>query len=94
MPTPVLAEVYSGRPSDAPVYQFLKSVESVVSTSAAIARRAGELRARSGVTDVVDAIVVAEAAATPGSIVLTSDPADIRALIDATGAPRVACVGV
>lgn len=94
VPTPVLAEVYSGRPSDAPVNQFLKTVESLVPTTASVARRAGELRARSGVTDVVDAIVVAEAAVTPGSIVLTSDPSDIRSLIDASGEPRLACVGV
>lgn len=94
IPTPVLAEVYSGRSIDAPIHRVVKEVELVIPTSASVARRAGELRARSGVTDVVDAIVVAEAATTPGSIVLTSDPADIRALIDATGTPRVACVGV
>lgn len=94
VPAPVLAEAYSGRPTDAPVHQLIKTVEFVRPTSATIARRAGELRARSGVRDVVDAIVVAEAVSVPGSIVLTSDPTDIRALIDASGASRVVCVGV
>lgn len=94
IPTPVLAEAFAGRPTDAVVHRIVNAVEFVIPTSAAVARRAGELRARSGVSDVVDAIVVAEAAAIPGSIVLTSDPGDIRSLIDASGDPRVACVGV
>lgn len=94
IPTPVLAEVYSGRPTDAPMHRIVKDVEFVIPTSASVARRAGELRARSGVTDVVDAIVVAEAAVIPHSIVLTSDPSDIRSLMDAAGEPRLACIGV
>lgn len=93
LPTPVLAEVFSGRPTDGPIHRAVKEVESVP-TSATVARRAGELRSRSGIRDVVDAIVVAEAATIPNSIVLTSDPHDIRSLIEASGAPRVACVGV
>lgn len=43
------------------------------------ARQAGELLARSGTSDVVDAAVVASAA-TRGDIVVTSDPDDIRLL--------------
>lgn len=45
--------------------------------------------------DVVDTIVVAEAAAMPPTVILTSDPDDIRALIDAAGAAdRVRVIAV
>lgn len=68
--------------------------EFVIPTTAAVARRAAELRARSGVTDLVDSIVVAKAATVGGSIVLTSDPHDIRALIHASGTRALPAVGV
>ncbi len=94
IPTPVLAEVYSGRATDASMDRVVKDVEFLIPTSVSVARRAGELRSRSGVRDVVDAIVVAEASVVPDSIVLTSDASDIRSLIDATGERRLACIGV
>jgi hypothetical protein len=43
------------------------------------------LRAKSGVLDVVDAIVAAEAVAARPSLILTSDPNDISRLIEAAG---------
>lgn len=56
------------------------------------AKRAGELRSSSGVLDVVDAIVVAEAIVAPPALIMTSDPEDIRKLVEAaeaTGAVEV-----
>jgi hypothetical protein len=47
------------------------------------------------VLDVVDAIVVAEAVAMPPALILTLDPDDIRALIEAAGAAdRVRVIAV
>jgi len=52
-------------------------------------------RSKSAVLDVVDAIVVAEAVAFHPALVMTSDPDDIRRLIEAAGASgRVAIVAV
>ena len=45
----------------------------------------GALRAKSGVLDVVDALLVAEAVAARPSLILTSDPDDISRLIEAAG---------
>ncbi len=47
---------------------------------------AGVLRARSGVRDVVDAIVVAEAVSSLPAVIVTSDHKDIEALVEAAGA--------
>lgn len=58
----------------------------LIETTPDRAKRAGELRSTSGVLDVVDAIVVAEAIAWPPALVMTSEPADIRALIEAAEA--------
>jgi predicted nucleic acid-binding protein len=49
------------------------------------ARAAGILCGRAGTSDVVDAAVVVMAAAT-GAVVWTSDPEDIKALADESGA--------
>ena len=49
-------------------------------------KQAGVLRARSGVLDVVEAIVVAEAVSGLPAVILTSDLDDINALVDAAGA--------
>lgn len=55
------------------------------------ARSAGELLGSSGTADVVDALVAM--VAVPGDQLLTSDPGDLRALIEARGIP-VAVVAV
>jgi predicted nucleic acid-binding protein len=49
-----------------------------------IAKAAGILCGRAGTTDIVDATVVVMAAAL-GAIIWTSDPDDIRTLVDAQG---------
>ncbi len=50
-----------------------------------LGRRAGELLARAGTSDAVDATVVFTAE--PGDRILTSDPDDIGRLIEASGRP-------
>ena len=49
------------------------------------AKAAGMLCGRAGTSDVVDATVVVMAAAT-GAVIWTSDPEDVKALADASGA--------
>jgi hypothetical protein len=95
IPAPVLAEVHTGRRDHARVDRVVNAVDMLIATTPERARQAGELRSRSGVLDVVDAIVVAEAVAFPPALVMTSDPDDIRRLIEAAGASgRVAIVAV
>lgn len=83
---PVLAEVHTGRRGHAHVDRVVNAVDTVLPTTARRAREAGVLRATSGVRDVVDAIVVAEAAALLPALVMTSDPGDIGRLVDASEA--------
>lgn len=95
LPTPVLAQVHRGGRDHAQVDRVIAAVDALVAPGEEVARRAGELMARTGTTDAVDAMVAAEALAAAPSIVLTSDPADIRRLIE--GEPesdRVLVVGV
>ena len=65
--------------------RVINAVDMLLPTTPELARRAGELRAKSGVLDVVDAVVVAEAVAARPSLILTSDPDDISRLIEAAG---------
>ena len=92
IPAPVLAEVHTGRRDHARVDRVINAVDMLIATTPDRAREAGELRAKSGVLDVVDAIVVAEAAAFPPALIMTSDPDDIRSLVDATAAPHLVVV--
>ena len=95
IPAPMLTEVHTGRRDHARVDRVVNAVDMLIATTPERARQAGELRSRSGVLDVVDAIVVAEAVAFHPTLVMTSDPDDIRRLIEAAGAMgRVAIVAV
>ena len=82
---PVLAEVHTGRRDHAHIDRVVKAVDTVLPTTASRARQAGELRARSGVLDVVDAIVVAEAVDAGRAVIVTSDPGDVGRLAGASG---------
>jgi predicted nucleic acid-binding protein len=94
MPTPVLAQVHRGGRDRAVMDRFLRNV-AFVPTSEAIARRAGELQARTETSDAIDAIVAAEALASSAALILTSDPADLARLIEGEPeARRVAVLGV
>lgn len=82
IPTPVLAQVHRGGRDRAGVDRVVKAVDALLPTSAEVARRAGELLARSGTSDAVDAIVAAEALLASPSLILTSDAEDISRLIE------------
>lgn len=92
VPAATLAEIITGSSGrDAEVNRVVKRLlpgSRPVPIDEAVARRAGALRSRSGVADVVDALVVAEAIGRRGTVlVLTSDPSDIAAL--ASEQPRI-----
>ena len=95
IPAVTLAEILTGRPrSDAAVNLLLKQVDALVDCDEPTARLAGILRAGARISprpSGIDAIVAAVASATQPSIVLTTDPADLRALLhDAPEAEIVA----
>lgn len=95
IPAPVLTEVYTGRHDHARIDRVINAVDMQIDTTPERAKQAGVIRARSGVLSVVDAIVVAEAVAALPAVIVTSDPDDIRALVDAAqAADRVAIVAV
>jgi predicted nucleic acid-binding protein len=77
VPAPVLAEVWTGKPSQALLHRALRNME-VIGCDEALAKRAGVLRVAADGT-AMDAIVVAT-----GEVyqckVLTGDPGDLRAL--------------
>lgn len=82
IPTPVLAQVHRGGHDRARIDRVVNAVDALVPTSEAIARRAGELQAKAGMADAVDAIVVAEALASVPAVILTSDPLDLGRLLE------------
>ncbi len=95
IPTPVLAAVHRGGRDRAHVDRVVNKVDALLPTSAETARRAGELLGASGSDDPVDAIVVAEALAAVPSVIITSDPGDIRRLLQTrSDGGRVAVVAV
>jgi hypothetical protein len=68
-------------------------VDAFLPNSERIARRAGELQAKTSTSDVVDAIVAAEALASVPALILTTDPNDLSLLLDGEPeATRVALV--
>jgi predicted nucleic acid-binding protein len=92
IPTVVLAEAISGRPTDAPVNRVVKQI-GPVDTTPPTARLAGRLRhvvKRSGARRIpggIDAIVAAHAAEVGVGVVFTTDPTDLQRLLADT--PRV-----
>lgn len=82
VPTPVLAQVHRGGRDRARIDRIINTVDALLPTSEDVARRAGELQAVAGTSDPVDAIVVAEALAAVPALILTSDPDDLRRLLD------------
>ena len=79
VPPVVLTQTVRGGPRDATVHQVLRfAYHSFV--GARLASRAGELLGMTGLDDAADAQVMAEAMRVTPSVVLTSDPDDMRAL--------------
>jgi len=79
VPSMVLIESLTGHAGrDAHVDRFLKPCDVVEAVYVPLARRAASIRTRARRGSAVDALVVA--AAEPGGIVLTQEPADLRAI--------------
>lgn len=81
VPTIVIAQLIRGGPADAPVNHALKQVGEFSLVTPALARQAGVLLGATRTTDVVDAVVAAEALRALPAVILTSDPKDIRLLV-------------
>lgn len=91
IPSAVITQAWRGGSRQALLARFLKTC-TVDATRDETARIAGELIARSGKRDAVDAIVVATAVVYDAMMILTSDPEDISALCKAVNAPRTPLV--
>lgn len=95
IPTPVLAQVHRGGRDRARVDRIINKVDALLPTSDRVARLAGELQAKSGTSDAVDAIVAAEALLAVPALVMTSDPGDLATLLEgAQEAGRVRVIAV
>ncbi|MGZ4679011.1 MAG: hypothetical protein ACXWBO_00395 [Ilumatobacteraceae bacterium] len=78
----VVAETVRGNgPRDAPVNLVLAQMSPQHPLTDKIARAAGQLLGAAKSSSTIDALVVAEAIDCAPAIVLTSDPADLRALL-------------
>ena len=92
IPTPVLAEAITGRPTDAPANQAIGRIGTTV-TDEPLARHAGALRYAAARTagrrppSGIDAIVAVHAADAGSGVVFTRDPGDLRRLLAAS--PRI-----
>jgi predicted nucleic acid-binding protein len=82
--TPVLAQVWRDGRKQAVISRFLNRCV-IDAPSERAAKRAGELLGRTGTSDAVDALVVATAVERGATMILTTDPNDLKALVEATG---------
>jgi predicted nucleic acid-binding protein len=81
--TPVLAQVWRDGLRQAVLARFLR--RCVLSAPGeGVAKRAGDLLRRTGGSDAVDALVVATAVERGATMIFTTDPHDLKALVDAT----------
>lgn len=92
-----LTEVLRGGPRDAAVHRVLSRI-AVVPVTAAIARRAGELLGRSGLSGhrcAIDAVVASTALDAERPVVLvTGDSDDMSRLVDEPGQPKAQRIAV
>ncbi len=89
VPSVVLAQVWRGRHRR--WIDELRSAVVIEPVDEAYALAAGELLARTGTKDAIDALV-AVGAARRGDVVVTSDPKDLLRLVDDAGGVRVVAV--
>jgi hypothetical protein len=84
LPAAVIAEIWRTppRPRSRTVVEL---VDEIVALDAGLARRVGALIGAAGSTQIVDGSVAQVAIQAKPSMVLTSDPADIAALLKAAG---------
>lgn len=80
IPVVVVAETLRGGPRDAAVHRVLKAVDDIPETGEDIGRIAGHLQGAARMTAVADALVVAQAVAAGGALVITGDPEDLQRL--------------
>ena len=84
MPAIAAAQTIRGGPGDAPIYRLLRVVHvSFVGTR--LARAAGELLGKTSLTDVADALIMAEALRSRPAVLMTSDPGDMSILAAGQG---------
>lgn len=82
VPAGALAQTVRGTPRDYDINRVLSRDGTVVAVhDERRARAAGRLLATAGVSDAIDALVVAEAVSYPNATILTSDPEDIATLV-------------
>lgn len=86
VPSPALTQVWRGGGRRQARLAFLLRACVIHTPGEAVAKLAGTLLGRTGTSDAVDALVVATAALVSAEIV-TSDPRDLRVLIEATDRP-------
>ena len=84
VPATVVAEAWRGGPRQASLARMLAGCEVEVMTSS-MARRVGELAGRADHDDVVDVAVAEAAARRDDDVIVTSNEAHIRQVIEATG---------
>jgi hypothetical protein len=80
IPAVVVAECIRGGPADAMIHRLLRAGQ-VPSIGARIALQAGRLLSQTGMRATVDALIVAEAMSAVPSVILTSDPDDLKTLV-------------
>lgn len=96
LPSVVLAEATRGDATDAPINQIMKGL-TLVAIDEEVAHLAARLKSRTGLVGVeytIDAIVVAVTAVAGGGAILTTDPADIKALASAIPDVRIRAISV
>lgn len=91
VPAIVVAQTFRGDAADHTINRLLKSVY-VPPVDLDLAKEAGRLLARTGMSDAADAVVIAEAIRRQPCVVLTSDPGDLERL--AEGYDRIQIVHV
>ncbi len=90
VPAPVIAQAWRG---NRPLIARLLASSEIEVFDEPLARRVGELLAKARTSDVVDGVVVFGAVARADAIV-TSDPDDIRRLLEAAGAGNLPVISI
>lgn len=84
VPAPVVAEAWRGGPRQASLARMLAGCD-IEEMTAYRARHVGELAGRADLEDVVDVAVVEGAARRNDDVIITSNEAHIRQVVEATG---------
>lgn len=85
VPTLVVMEALRGARAAQRLSQILKQLDAELPLNPEMTHQVHGLRSKAGTGSDTDAVVVLEALAVPGSAILTGDPADIHALLEAAG---------